>query len=427
VARSKRPVLYGRSHSLQPQRSLGFPVPVLPASPERAPATASPMAFRVALAVLALALFACVVGYLALSVPRAWFGGAPQMRWTARELSLARGTGGLKGDSLALTAPDATRTVVVSFATTLRAQDYPEIAWNVSGIPDGVEAALLWYNDYQPSRVFSRPLTVEAGRIAPANVAREAHWIGRIGGLALVLRGDFNEPIIVRWAAARPMTAMQVLGDRAHEWLAFEPWNGTSINTLTGGADAQDLPLPVLLAAVVALAALAYTGLARWQPAALAPARGAVIAAFFVAAWFVLDARWQLNLARQVERTQHQYAGKSWRERHLAAEDGPLFAFIEKVRAKLPAQPVRVFMVADANYFRDRGAYHLYPYNVFFTPWNDAIAPSSDVHSGDYLVVYLRRGVEYNAAAQSLRWDDYPPVKAELVLVDGGGSLFRIL
>jgi len=178
---------------------------------------------------------------------------------------------------------------------------------------------------------------------------------------------------------------------------------------------------------VVALAALAYTGLARWQPAALAPARGAVIAAFFVAAWFVLDARWQLNLARQVERTQHQYAGKSWRERHLAAEDGPLFAFIEKVRAKLPAQPVRVFMVADANYFRDRGAYHLYPYNVFFTPWNDAIAPSSDVHSGDYLVVYLRRGVEYNAAAQSLRWDDYPPVKAELVLVDGGGSLFRIL
>jgi len=49
------------------------------------------------------------------------------------------------------------------------------------------------------------------------------------------------------------------------------------------------------------------------------------------------------------------------------------------------------------------------------------------MHSGDYVVVYLRRGVQYNAAQQSLRWDDSPPVKADLVLLDGGGSLFRIL
>ena len=39
------------------------------------------------------------------------------------------------------------------------------------------------------------------------------------------------------------------------------------------------------------------------------------------------------------------YAGKDWREKHLAAEDGALFEFIEKVRAKLPAAPARVFMV----------------------------------------------------------------------------------
>ncbi len=35
--------------------------------------------------------------------------------------------------------------------------------------------------------------------------------------------------------------------------------------------------------------------------------------------------------------TARTYAGLDWRERHLAAEDAPLFQFIEAVRAKLPA------------------------------------------------------------------------------------------
>ncbi len=395
--------------------------------PAPAPAAASKVVRVAVLGALSFALVLCVVGYLALAVPGSWIGGAPQLQWTAREFSLTHGAGGFIGGRMALTAPDATSTAVVSLGTSFRAEDYPVIAWNVTAVPEGIEAALLWYNDYQPSRVFSRPLTVEEGRIAPALVAGDQHWIGRIGGLALVLRGSFATPISVHGVAARPMTAAQVMGDRVKEWLAFEPWSGTSINTLTGGADAQDLPLPVLLAAVVGVAALAFAALARWKPGELGEAQGTVIAAFFVAAWLLLDARWQWNLVRQVERTYHQYAGKSWEERHLAAEDGPLFAFIEKVRAKLPPPPVRVFVVADAHYFRDRGAYHLYPYNVYFDPWNNTTPPASAVHSGDYLVVYQRHGVYYNAPQQSLRWDDSPPVKAELVLLDGLGSLFRIL
>ena len=49
------------------------------------------------------------------------------------------------------------------------------------------------------------------------------------------------------------MGAIELLRDRVGEWLAFERWNGASINTITGGADVQDLPLPALLATVVLL------------------------------------------------------------------------------------------------------------------------------------------------------------------------------
>ena len=398
-----------------------------PALPPAAPATASPATVRAAaFGALAGGFVVCVAGYLALAAPGSWIGGARELEWTAGELSITRGAGQLTRDGLVLTASDPARTVVVSLATSFRSKDYPAIAWTTAGIPDGVEAALLWHNDYQPSRVFMRPLTVEAGRIAPASVARERNWIGHINGLALVLRGSFTEPITVRGATAKPMTPVQVLGDRVSEWIAFEPWNGASINNLTGGANAQDLPLPVLLAAVAAVAALIYAGLARWRSRLFGPSLGTVVAGFFIGAWLVLDARWQINLLRQADITHEQYAGKSWRERHLAAEDGPLFAFIEKVRAKLPAPPLRVFMVADAHYFRDRGAYHLYPYNVYFDPWRNSMPPPSAVRPGDYIVVYQRKGVQYDAAQQSLRWDGLAPVGAELVLVEAGSALFRI-
>jgi hypothetical protein len=397
-----------------------------PALPATAPATASPSARLAAVGAAAFGIVVCVIGYLALAAPGSWFSAARTLQWSAGELTLARGAGALTPNGLALTAPDPTRTVVVSFATSFRARDYPLIEWDVTGIPPGVEAALLWHNDYQPSRVLARPLIVEAGRLVPAQVAGERDWIGRIGGLALVLRGSFTVPIIVRGAAAKPQTPLQVLGDRGREWLAFEAWNGASVNNIVGGADAQDLPLPVLLAAVTGSAILAYAGLARWRWRALWPSLAVVSAVFFLGAWLILDLRWQWNLLRQNEITHQQYAGKSWRERHLAAEDGALFAFIEKVRAKLPPPPARVFIVADAHYFRDRGAYHLYPYNVYFDPWRNTMPPPSALRRGDYLVVYQRKGVEYDAAQRLLRWDGLAPVSARLLLVDAGDALFRI-
>jgi len=397
-------------------------------SPQAAPPTlASPATRRIAVAAVFLASAAlCMLGYLALAAPGPWIGGAQTLHWSPDELTVRRGSALQTHEGLVITAPDATSTVVIAVNTSFRSRDYALIAWDAAGVPDDVEATLLWFNDYASSRMFRRTLTVEAGRIAPAFVAQDRDWLGRIDGLALVLQGNFTEPIVLRGAAAKPMSAGQVLGDRLEEWFAFEPWNGTSINTLTGGAHMQDLPLPALLAAIAVVAALAYAGLARWKPHFFGPVLGAGVAGLFVIAWLIIDARWQWNLLRQVRATDAQYAGKSWHGRHLAAEDGPLFAFIEQVRAKLPAPPARVFMVADAHYFRERGAYHLYPYNVYFDPWANSMPPPSAVRPGDYLVVFQRRGVQYDASRQRLRWDGSAPIDAELLLADTGAALFQI-
>ena len=52
-------------------------------------------------------------------------------------------------------------------------------------------------------------------------------------------------------------------------------------------------------------------------------------------------------------------------------------------------------------------------------------APNS-LRPGDYLVVYQRRGVQFDSAQQKLRWDGGEPVSAELLLAEGGGAAFRI-
>jgi hypothetical protein len=80
-------------------------------------------------------------------------------------------------------------------------------------------------------------------------------------------------------------------------------------------------------------------------------------------------------------------------------------------------------VLADADYFRGRGAYHLYPYNVYFNPW---VVPAASVRPDDYIVVYQRHNVEYDDQQQRLRWDGGPPVAAELLLAEPGAALFRI-
>jgi hypothetical protein len=174
------------------------------------------------------------------------------------------------------------------------------------------------------------------------------------------------------------------------------------------------------------LAAAAAIALARWRPQWMGAGLPLALAVMFVAAWLVLDARWQWNLARQVVVTGRTYAGLDWREKHVAAEDGPLFEFIEKVRAKLLPAEARVFMFADAHYFRGRGAYHLYPHNVFFNPWTNNLPPAAALRSGDYVVVYQRRGVQFDPALGMLRWDGSAPIAAEALVVEPGAALFRV-
>jgi hypothetical protein len=222
------------------------------------------------------------------------------------------------------------------------------------------------------------------------------------------------------------MGAQEMLGDRAREWLAFEGWSGTSINTIIGGADFQDLPLPVLMALTVALAGAAALLIERRRPGTFGASTPMVLGALFLIAWLILDARWTGNLVRQERETAQQFAGKSTRDKHLASDDAQLFALVERALQVLPSQPARIFVAADARYFRGRAAYHLYPHSVFYDPLSNEVEWANDLRPGDWLLVYQRRGIQYDASLQMLRWETGRTTSAELKLIAPGGALFRV-
>ena len=396
-----------------------------PTSPESADGEARLGALRVVVLFL-LTLAACTLFYLAFAVHGKWWASVPERGFNADKLVMARGSAVREGDELVITREGPGGETVVSVVTDLRSADYPLVTWIAADVPDSAQVVLLWHTDFQPSQVNKLAVRVVSGRLLPTWVGADQHWIGRVTGLALAIHGPLTQPIRVRGVIAKPADAKGTMLDRLREWTAFEPWTGTSINTVTGGADIQDLPLPLLIvvSVAIAVAVLGWRLRKRWSTNAPTVAIAAV--GLFVAGWFLLDARWTFNLVRQARDTAARYAHKDWQEKHLAADDGALFAFIEKARKSLPAKPARVFVLADADYFRGRAAYHLYPHNVWYDPYANTVPPAERLHAGDFIVVYQRRGVQYDASLQRLRWDGGVTVPVEFKVADGGGALFVV-
>jgi len=376
-----------------------------------------------AVAVL-VACAAVLAAYLWFAVPGSWRAGSEARAYGVNAMQLTRGSGARIDGELVIEAPGEGGIAIVSLTTDLPAAGYRGIAWQVADLPPGAKVSVLWFSDLDPRRIQSLPAQVEAGRVRPVVVANAPGWRGGIRGLGLSVAGEWSRPVRISAVTVKPMGAADVLSDRLAEWRAFEGWTGTSINVVVGGADVQDFPLPTAVAAVVGFVALLLLGVHRLRPALL-PHAGTVVAVVALAGWLVLDLRWTTNLARQVAVTADAFAGKAERDRHLADVDGVLYEFVERARAVLPGTPQRIWVASDAPFFNGRAAYHLYPNDVHFAPRDRAMPDRRWVKPGDWLLVFNRRGVEYNARNETLRWDGGAEVPAVLRLPGNSAALFQ--
>ena len=243
------------------------------------PAAANPQrdVLRGALIFLSV-LLACTLAYLAVVVPGAWFPRATPQILPVKDLTLARGAGRVIDNELVVSAPDANGITLVTATTNFRSSDYPGIAWIVANLSEHADVRLLWRSDFQPDKLNSVPIRVEAGHTLPTVVTKNPAWIGQITGVALAIHGPLAQPVLIGGVVAKPMGAVGTVADRLHEWFAFEPWNGASINTITGGADNQQVPLPAVLAVLVGVSALVALVIRRRRSRAFTVAMPAILA-----------------------------------------------------------------------------------------------------------------------------------------------------
>ena len=385
--------------------------------PRELTAIAAIVAFAIGIALAMAAYVAVNHGSLAASA-------APQS-WDPSKMSVPRGTGRLEGGTLVARAPE-NDVLIVSLPTDFRARELSAVSWDVVDVPPDADVRLLFSSDFRPKRVQNRPLAVEDGRVLPTTLAGDPDWLGRITGLAIAVRAP-GATVRVRGVAVKSQSAAQIVRDRAGEWFRFEPWSGTSINAVTGGAPAQNLPLPVPVAIAALLAFGALVAARRFAPARFPRTAGAMAMLVFFVAWAVLDVRWTVNLARQVAETVARYGGKDPPERARAAEDGDLAAFIDKAKAQMPAEPQRVVVLAQAHYFRGRAGWHLLPHRVLWEPVRDVPPEAGLLRPGDFVVVWQRPGTQFDAASGRLRFENGVDVPAKLVLGERGAGLFAIL
>lgn len=402
--------------------------PHSPAShtPAIAAASATPPDRRLRATILAfaVALVATLAAYVAINGASLRTSGEPRT-YDISKMTVPRGTATRDGDVLVAKTPGAD-VLIVALRTDFRARELSAVAWDATDIPPDADVRLLFNSDYRPRVVQNRVLAVEDGRVQPISMTGDPDWLGTITGLALAVRAP-GATIRVRGVTAKPNTASQLVGDRVREWLRFEPWGGTSINEITGGAQAQRLPLPlvVVVAALLAFGALALVR--RLAPSRLPGTLATLAAGVFVVAWAVLDARWTANLARQNVQTIERYAGKDAAGRARAAEDGDLYRFIEKARAAMPADPQRVLVLSAAHYHRGRAGWHLLPHRAMWLPAIDAAPQAGTLRTGDYLLVWHDTHARFDPSSGRLVFDNGVTLPAKPVFAEGAGAVYAIL
>ncbi|MDR1530109.1 MAG: hypothetical protein LBS40_06935 [Burkholderiales bacterium] len=382
-----------------------------------------------ALSFLLLLILVFVV-YFERTIPGAWFPKTQAQVWTSQNIILVRGTLiADRSDTQRQTfQTDDSGVTVIAVNTQFPASQYPALDFDID-FPAGSVVRLIWRNDLQPNERPYLDLQIDDdGRSRATIITGHKNWFGNISSLALAVQAQPKQIFTVRSVSAHPMGVGEVAKRLVSGWLRFSPWTGTSIAQLDDAAPSLSyfIALALALPLFPVGALLLWKRLRRRQVLTLSPACWYAGIAFFLAGWLALDARWTVQLAQQAAHTRQTFGGKTIAEKHLAAVDGALYAFTEKARAALPAEPTRIFALAPDPYLRSRIAYHLYPHNVYFDFYGAMPPNARTLRSGDYVLLFQQSGIRYDMARKKMRWSNGSELAAEIKLFEAGSALIEV-
>ncbi|MEP7207645.1 MAG: hypothetical protein ABI920_11950 [Casimicrobiaceae bacterium] len=327
--------------------------------------------------------------------------------------------------ALVIEAPDAAGLAIIAMRTApFAAADYHHVAWRIdTNVTPRTSLNVLWRTREAPNRTFTRRLQWIAPGVAATELSADDGWRGTVTGFALATQGAITQPLPVQSVTLASPSAASAIREVIAEWSTFFPFRGNSFTFPFDEERTHVLALVPATALAALIAGLFHLVRARRRQAV----DMRVVWTIFLAAWLVLDTRWQLNLWRQLRTTAAQFAGRTLEAKHLAEDDHPIYALMQAVRAALPPLPVRIFFLSDNSTLRTRGGYFLFPHNVYFlfSPKN-RVPAFEQVRAGDCVLMLLYDGLRYAPEQHRLVWPDGREKPVQELLVRDGATLLRV-
>ena len=253
------------------------------------------------------------------------------------------------------------------------------------------------------------------------------HWQGHATSLAVVFLGPPGGRVDLETISLRPRTTASSLRVQLDDWLTFVPWSHRSINAYIGvlapGKTAYPVVVLTLLFTIASMVYLASTHLRRNQSGF----RWSVVGVIFTLCWIALDSFWQYRLMQQVNLTAETFAGKTREEKLLATIDDYVFRFTQQVHQAIRAKDARVFINTTDDYLGMRGAYYLYPMNVFWERHARTLPDSKYFKRGDYIVLLNPALASLNSETGELTYGSGQKLKVQPISSTNVGALLEVI
>lgn len=285
---------------------------------------------------------------------------------------------------------------------------------------------VTWRTTQSGDAMFYRQVAVIPGNNIWLNITEEQSWSRPPVTIGIVFLGPPGDRIPIEAIELTSPVFPYNLLTAISSWTAFSSWQHNSINRAEGVTPIGSRPFPVAAAAALLLAStlayLAQLGLAKSSR----PFQWRVPAALFMCCWLALDMLWQGRLLQQLSLTRETFAGRSTAQKREAGIDRDLYRFVSRVKGLLPTSGPRIFVDTAQDYTGMRGAYYLYPANVFWQRYAGYLPAPSSIHRGDYVVLLNPARARYNERDQTLEYGRQYRLSVELLLSDALGGLYRV-
>lgn len=382
---------------------------------------------RTALISLAIAMALLLSGYAVFDQLSAEAPATAAKTWTNRDMDVVVGLP-VNAKGVAAVQLDKSGRGVVEIAThNLALADLPYLQLRFRGRPEVLAMIIGWRTEAGGRTIRNHRVGLSPGGELWLDMGDKRHWQGRATSLAVVLLGPPGGRVYLETISLRPRTIANSLRVHLDAWLTFVPWRQRSINAYIGilapGKTAYPVVVLTLLFTIASVVYLASTRLRHTQSGF----RWSVVGVIFTLCWIALDSLWQHRLMQQVNLTAETFAGKTREEKLLATIDNSLFRFTQQVHQAIRKKDARVFVNTTDDYLGMRGAYYLYPMNVFWERHARVLPASEYFERGDYIVLLNPALASLNSETGKLTYGTGQTLKVRAISSTNVGALLEVM